>query len=135
MSRCAGFQRRKKEVAQAVSEAEEQLRRIEEQGFSNTSPVLALTTAQLAYSSCVYLSAILFQIESGVGSRGSAAVFDEKGEKVPEDEKFRRFVLTSCREGNTTTHAFEPCREIPRNDGWFETVWADFREGRIFTEK
>ena len=94
-----------------------------------------LTPAQLACSSCVYLSAILFQIESGVGSRGSAAVFDEKGEKIPEDEKFRRFVLTSRREGNRTTHAFEPCREIPRNDGWFETVWADFREGRIFTEK
>ena len=135
MSRCAGFQRRKNEVAQALAEAEEQLREIEEQGFSNSSPVLALTTAQLACSSCVYLSAILFQIGSGVGSRGSAAVFDEKGEKAPEDEKFRRFVLTSCREGNTTTHAFEPCREIPRNDGWFETVWADFREGRIFAEK
>ena len=29
-------------------------------------------------------------------------------------------------------HRFTPVRPIPRPDDWFENVWRDYREGRIF---
>ena len=111
------------------------LAKIENEGFSNTSAVLALTTAQLALSSVVYLSAIRHQILAGVGSRGSAAVFDATGKTLPENESFRSQILTTVWNDGKIEHAFEKCRPLPTPDGWFENVWADYREGRIFTEK
>ena len=135
MSRCAGFQRRIGEIDSAVAEARALLSAIEKEGFSNTSGVLALTTAQLAFSSVVYLEAIRYQILAGVGSRGSAAVFGYDNAAVPEDESFRAKILTSCWQAGEIVNAFEECRPLPTPDGWFENVWADYREGKIFAEK
>lgn len=135
MSRCAAFQRRISEIEAELKEAELLLAKIENEGFSNTSAVLSLTTAQLALSSVVYLSAIRHQILAGVGSRGSAAVFDASGNTLPEDESFRSQILTTVWNAGSIEHAFEKCRPLPTPDGWFENVWADYREGRIFSEK
>ena len=135
MSRCAAFQRRISEIEGELKEAEILLEKIEKEGFSNTSAVLALTTAQLALSSVVYLSAIRHQILAGVGSRGSAAVFDAAGNPLPENESFRSQILTTVWNDGEVQHAFEKCRPLPTPDGWFENVWADYREGRIFAEK
>ena len=132
MSRCAGFQRRITEIEVALEEAKALLCAIETEGFCNTSGVLALTTAQLAFSSVVYLSAIRHQILAGVGSRGSAAVFGSDNVSMPEDETFRSRILTSCFNGDEIVNEFETCRPLPVPDGWFENVWADYREGKIF---
>ena len=132
MSRCAAFQRRISEIETALLEAKELLKCIEKEGFSNTSAVLALTVAQLAFSSVVYLSAIRHQILAGVGSRGSAAVFDQAGNTMAENEEFRSKILYTFWNGEDVEHGFEECRPLPTPDGWFENVWADYREGRIF---
>ena len=133
MSRCAGFQRYLSEIEKALEEAKELLARIESEGFRNSSAVLALTTAQLAFSSVIYLDAIRYQILAGVGSRGSAAVFGYDGHTLSEDESFRSQILTTCWDGSRICNGFEPCRPLPSPDGWFENVWADYREGRIFS--
>ncbi|MBE6386115.1 MAG: FAD-binding protein [Lentisphaerae bacterium] len=133
MSRCAAFQRRISEIEKALEEGKQLLSSIEKEGFCNTSAVLALTTAQLAFSSVVYLSAIRYQILAGTGSRGSAAVFDAADRLIPENEEFRSQILTSYYDGSDIVHAFEKCRPLPSPDGWFENVWADYREGRIFS--
>ena len=135
MSRCAGFQRSLPEIEKALEEAKELLDRIENEGFRNSSAVLALTTAQLAFSSVVYLDAIRYQILAGVGSRGSAAVFGYDGLTLNEDESFRSRILTTYWDGSRICNGFEPCRPLPSPDGWFENVWADYREGRIFSGK
>ena len=132
MSRCAAFQRRISEIETELLAAKELLCAIEKEGFSNTSAVLALTTAQLAFSSVVYLSAIRHQILAGVGSRGSAAVFDQNGNTMAENEEFRSKILYTFWNGEDVEHGFEECRPLPTPDGWFENVWADYREGRIF---
>ena len=132
MSRCAAFQRRISEIETELLAAKELLCAIEKEGFSNTSAVLALTTAQLAFSSVVYLSAIRHQILAGVGSRGSAAVFDPNGNTMAENEEFRSKILYTFWNGEDVEHGFEECRPLPTPDGWFENVWADYREGRIF---
>ena len=135
MSRCAGFQRRIAEVEEALKEAQALLDAIEKEGFRNSSGVLALTTAQLALSSVVYLSAIRHHILSGAGSRGSAAVFGRSGETLPENEEFRSKILVTTFENGEVVNAFESCRPLPTPDGWFENVWADYRQGKIFTAK
>ena len=132
MSRCAAFQRRISEIETELLEAKKLLCAIEKEGFSNTSAVLALTTTQLAFSSVVYLSAIRHQILAGVGSRGSAAVFDQEGNTMAENEAFRSKILYTFWNGEEVEHGFEECRSLPTPDGWFENVWADYREGRIF---
>ncbi len=132
MSRCAGFQRRITEVETALEEAKTLLEAIEKEGFCNSSGVLALTTAQLAFSSVMYLSAIRYQILAGVGSRGSAAVFGYDNAPVSENETFRSQILTSSFENGEIVNEFEMCRPLPTPDGWFENVWADYREGKIF---
>ena len=30
------------------------------------------------------------------------------------------------------THRWVPCRQIPETDAWFETAWAEYREGEIY---
>ena len=135
MSRCAGFQRYLAEIEKALEEARDLLFKIETEGFRNSSAVLALTTAQLAFSSVIYLDAIRCQILSGVGSRGSAAVFGRDNTPQAEDETFRSQILTTCWNGTEIINGFEPCRPLPSPDGWFENVWADYREGRIFAGK
>ncbi|MBQ9753595.1 MAG: FAD-binding protein [Lentisphaeria bacterium] len=135
MSLCAGFQRRIADIDRALEEAKTLLQAIEKEGFCNSSGVLALTVAQLAFSSVIYLAAIRYQILAGVGSRGSAAVFGYDNETVTENEEFRSQILTTLWNGSEIVNDFEVCRPLPSPDGWFENVWADYRNGKIFAEK
>jgi hypothetical protein len=52
---------------------------------------------------------------------------------VPEDESFRDQVLeTDVTADGGTAHRYVPRRGVPESAGWFETAWAEFREGRIY---
>jgi succinate dehydrogenase/fumarate reductase flavoprotein subunit len=98
----------------------------------------------LCFSQVVYLEAICFALTEGVGSRGSAMVLDKKGKKIHkdlddkwklmvEDESFRSKVLVSEFDGHTPVNNYwEDCRELPVGDMWFENVWADYRNGKIY---
>ena len=90
-------------------------------------------TRQLAFSQAVYLDAIMFCLNSHVGSRGSSIVLDPQGLKIhekldkswkvaPEDTSFRKKVLETLYLGEgKIQHRWIPCRPIPESDSWFET--------------
>ena len=109
----------------------------------------SLRNRQMLIAAESYLSAILFQLNSGVGSRGSALVFDRRGEaiheklpeswrKIPEDESFRTKMLrTVCSvqsdtDGDRFVHRWTEAAPIPTLDDWFESVWRDYREKRLY---
>jgi len=150
MSRVGAHIRPARSMAQAAAEARAQWRRL-------AAPVTAdgrrrpldiwrcFIARQLCYAHFVYLDAIRFMIESGVGSRGSAIVLDGSG-ALPhsrlsdewrfqtEDATFRERVLETLPEGETLRHTWVPCRPLPACDAWFETAWAAYRDGKIYQD-
>lgn len=109
----------------------------------------SLRNRQMLIAAESYLSAILFQLNSGVGSRGSALAIDRCGEaiheklpeswrKIPEDESFRAKMLrTVCpvqrdSDGDRFEHRWTDAAPIPTLDDWFESVWRDYREKRLY---
>ncbi len=83
-------------------------------------------------------------LENGVGSRGSSIVLDPAGTNVNpmlddawkiqlEDPSFKsKALLTQVSDKGEITNTWEPVREIPKIDAWFETTWAAFRNGEIY---
>ena len=147
MSRAGAHIRRDADLREATREAWRQVERIEQQGCAFTDPegmVESLKNRYLAFAHAVYLEALLFSVRNGVGSRGSAIVLSENGLRVhdglgeewsiaPEDEDFRQQVLETVASGAASvTNEWIPRRPIPESDPWFETAWAEFREGRIY---
>ncbi|MCE1253113.1 MAG: FAD-binding protein [Anaerolineae bacterium] len=104
----------------------------------------AFKTLQLCFAHAVYLDAILFALNNGVGSRGSAIVLDPSGQKVhpllgddwkiiPENADFRSKVLeTRLLADGKIENRWVNCRAIPEIDSWFETTWAAYRNGEIY---
>ena len=130
-------------VADAAKAAWAQYRRLAQAGAAGKTPrdtAEALRNLQLCYAHAVYLDAIDFQMKSGVGSRGSGMVMDPSGTAIhpklgaewrfqPENESFRtRQLVTVAEKGS---HWID-CRPIPESDDWFENVWADFRNKKIY---
>jgi len=131
----------------AVADAWAQYRRIESRGCRYDRRVglaEALRNRQLCFAHAVYLEAIKFAVESGVGSRGSAMVLDNSGivahEKLGDDWRFaeenvefREKVLETIARGTAeVVNEWTPRRPLPESDLWFETAWAAFRKGEIY---
>jgi succinate dehydrogenase/fumarate reductase flavoprotein subunit len=131
----------------AVAAARAQWRRLAHQGCACKgvgSRIEALRNRHLCLAHRVYLEAARFQVESGVGSRGSALVLAGEGgimahpglgsvwRFAPENEEFREKVLESELHGDKVICRWVPRRPIPQSDLWFETAWAAFREGAIY---
>jgi succinate dehydrogenase/fumarate reductase flavoprotein subunit len=154
MSRVGAHIRSATELPQAVSDAWEQWERLEVQGSAYGGPAEAaeaLRNRQLAYAQAVYLEAILYALQSAVGSRGSAIALDANGIQIhaglsdawriaPENAAFREKVLETwtCveeplqRRRPKVENRWVDRRPIPRTDLWFETAWAAFRDGGIY---
>ncbi|HQE92398.1 MAG TPA: FAD-binding protein [Anaerolineae bacterium] len=143
MSRAGAHIRSLAELRKAVPEAWVQYRRVA-QGVDPTNLTESLRNRQLCFAHAVYLEAILFALESGMGSRGSSIAVDPAGVPLhaqwgdtwritPEDTSFREKVLeTVVAPDGTVTNSWVPCRPLPKPDAWFETAWARFREGEIY---
>ncbi len=143
MSRAGAHIRSVTELRKAVPEAWAQYRRVA-QGVDPTNLTESLRNRHLCFAHAVYLRALLFALESGVGSRGSSIAVDPDGvaihEKlgdawriVPEDESYRECVLeTVAAPDGTVTSRWVLRRPLPKPDSWFETAWARFREGEIY---
>ena len=133
----------------AVADAWRQWRRINsppERGSSDHPGdwIETLRNRQLCFAHAVYLEAILFAVQSGLGSRGSAIALDSSGtiphEKLkenwrftPENPAFRdRALETAALTDTRVASQWGPCRPIPQSDLWFETAWSAFREGEIY---
>ena len=136
MTRAGAHLRSEGQLARAVREAQEQVRRLLKAGCRATGPAelaRAFENRQLALAHAAYLSAQLFAVRSGVGSRGSTLVTDAAGRRVPEDAAFRSLVLeTRVSAGGRARHGWVPRRPLPQSDPWFETAWAAFRSGAIY---
>ena len=132
MTLFAGHLRNQEKIEKELKNAKKLLRAIEKEGYPASAGQNGLITYQLAFAHWAYLSAILYQAKSGVGSRGSAAVLDENEEIIPENTAFREKVLETRFNGREFEHDFVPRRPIPSEDGWFETVWAEFRSKEVY---
>ena len=134
-------------ISKAAEEAWAQRRHLEASGCAFDSPagkVEALRNRHLCFAHAVYLTSILFEIQSGVGSRGSSIALDKKGIRihaklgrewsmVPENIEFRERVLeTMATPDGKVQHKWVPRRPIPREKMWFETGWGHFRDGKIY---
>ncbi len=110
---------------------------------------LGFKALDLALTHAVYLEAIGEYLERGGKSRGSYLVPDASG-KPPHPLLGSRwaFSLAAAEDlaaGNIlevrldgsgrVRKSWVPVRPVPRPEGWFETVWNDFREDRIIVEE
>ena len=149
MTRSGAHIRNKSEINSAVSAAWEQVSKILSQGcFVESKKQLkyAFRIRQLSYAHAVYLDAIKFVLHSGIGSRGSSIVLDPGGDYIhelledtwriaEEDDAYRLNVLRSYfTSDGKLHHTWIPCRAIPKEDVWFESVWRSYREGEIYDQ-
>lgn len=161
MSVSAGIFRSTEYLYDATASSRSQLRRLATPGEVSNSyddtfrfdrdDVESLRDLQLCIAQISYLDAILIQVLSRVGSRGSAVVLSSKGkrisEKLPEEWKiqdenpnFRDKILYSylskidlgIEEAAVTESFWKPVKPIPEPNDWFENVWRDFREDKIY---
>lgn len=150
MTRDGAFVRSEASSAAAFAEARTQYERLLSQGLGGlTPPVLAetLRNRQLCLAHVFYLAAVHAQTRQ-VGSRGGALVRGSDGvcphpalpeawRVLPEDRRYRRFVqlcqaaVPAHGEAPRPEISWEPCRPLPESNGWFETVWKQFRNGSI----
>ncbi|MFO7870914.1 MAG: FAD-binding protein [Kiritimatiellia bacterium] len=147
MTSAAAHVRSGPELANAVSEAVEQWHTMKKEGCAFDSPedlAAVFTVRQLCFAQAVYVSAIQYAVESGVGSRGSYVVLEKSGQTIhkklsdewrmaPENTAFREKVLeTTAERDGTVKNAWTDRRPIPEADEWFESAWAAFREGKVY---
>jgi len=149
MSRSGAHIRSLELLKQAVGEAWTQYGRLEATGCgcTDTAEICeALRNRHLCFAHAVYLEAVLFALQSGVGSRGSAIVLDPDGTRVhqrlsddwriaPENTELREKVQeTQPRPGGGVENRWVPRRPLPEGDLWFETAWARFRNGEVYAD-
>ncbi len=142
MSASGAFIRKKEQVAAALAEARRQYRDLCLDGLGGLDEKAlreALRNRHLCFAQVAYLECILKQTEE-VGSRGGSIVLGESGTEIhsalswnmmEEKKAYRNFVMT----WQNGTAGWEPCRPVPEQDGWFETVWGDFRSGKIYQQQ
>jgi hypothetical protein len=146
MSSAGAFVRESGKVTAALDEAYNQYARLINDGLGGLSwqeIAETLRNRQLCTAQIFYLEAILMQIDY-IGSRGGSLVLSPEGELIseklgsqwrikPENKAYRKQVMLCYYAANGYPEiSFEPCREIPESDGWFENVWRDCRSGRIY---
>ena len=105
----------------------------------------AMKVRHLVFAHLAYLEAIKAYLEAGGGSRGSTMVIDPDGLPVleglleewrykPEEERFRGLVLETAwnpKERRFDT-AFSKRRPLPPVTSWFENVWGDYLQRKIY---
>ena len=104
-----------------------------------------LRTRQLCIAHVCYIASVLEQCRT-LGSRGGSIVLPATGRSIAEtlpdawrimaeDSSFRKRVMTCEYKDGMPVLGWEAARPIPETDGWFEKVWADFRNKEIYQER
>ena len=105
---------------------------------------MPLKNRQLVLAHCLYLESVRDYLKKGGGSRGSFLVLDKKGlESHPDlgeewrylDEKAelkkQRQTIRYRGMRSVSIHS-EPCRVIPDESFWFETMWKEYLNKEIY---
>lgn len=133
MDRCAAFVRKPKEMEQQLQAVRGHLKNLgEETAVRNHTELLAaFQNRDILLTQLTYLSAMLFYVDSGGGSRGSYLVEreDPSGENAPGVGYVEESRLNA--EQLTVENCFRPVRPLPQDAAWFENVYNDYREGRV----
>jgi len=151
MSTVAAHVREPAGIAQALKDAWALHERLEtDLGVSSLDGLPAAFRARdLCLTHAVYLEAIDEYLQKEGGSRGSALVLAPRGERPceklgdewrfrpakPEDFTADRILEVRLAEDGSVEKRWVDIRPIPDEDGWFETVWRDFVQGRIVGEE
>ncbi len=141
MDRAGCFVREEKILRSAIQETRGQLSAHQNSplGFLHAEDLAeVLRNRQLLTAQLVYLEAILAQMESASGSRGGSVVLSPAGiplpglpewKILPEDPAFRNCVLETLPDRDGKVHSeWKPCRSLPEQNEWFETLWKKYRE-------
>lgn len=131
-------------VRRALEELDEQEKRVMNARVASERSLPSwYRLRDLMLSQRMYLSAILDYIKHGGASRGSYLISDNMGKLPLEglDERFR-YVLDGEAHSGVIQEAvwkngacqcsWRPVRPIPEGDLWFENVWRDWRENKIY---
>jgi succinate dehydrogenase/fumarate reductase flavoprotein subunit len=144
MTKYGAHIRSKEGVKNALAEVKEQMERIENGAVNSSQQVRNLYRVKdLLVSQKMYLTAILDYIEQGGKSRGSYLIFNEQGqkpsEKLPDDFRFEIEKGDFGNKIQEITYNNGKCqvewrfvRPIPEDDSWFENVWRDYLNDKIF---
>ena len=138
MSLYAGHIRDEKGMAELEGRLSESLARFPE-GIALSGPgdlYDLLKSRDIALTQLAVLSAMR-AAAARTGTRGSALVTEEGGERVhpalpgyayrPNRPLGENTALVTERADGTFRSAFQPVRPLPHPDGWFETVWEEYR--------
>ena len=144
MSRDGANIRSAEGVERALRENRVQQARWAEPSISRTNQLRSMYRIRdLLVSQQVYLEAIADYIACGGVSRGSYLIYDPNGQKpherLPEafrfsleDKGFGTSVQEMAYRPEGSVAHWRPVRPIPEEDTWFESVWHDWREGKIY---
>jgi len=151
MSACGAVVRNPADVRLEAARGRELWRRArcELRAFSPRDLPRAFKALDISLTHAVYLEAIAEYLERGGRSRGSYIVPDPSG-KTPHPLLGERWAFSLAEAGDfvdanileirldgagRTRKRWVPVRPIPAAEGWFETVWDDYRNDRIVVEE
>jgi len=131
-------------IGKALAEARAQFAAWTEVGISDPQDLpYAMKNLDAIITETVYLAAMEEYLRQGGTSRGSYLVLDAQGQVPCEElgDAFRFKLGDDLLREKICEARLQPDREvaftwidrrpIPADDGWFENVWADYREDRI----
>jgi succinate dehydrogenase/fumarate reductase flavoprotein subunit len=132
-------------VTKALKEAYELKDKIEKEKKikSKSELIKVYQNESLCLTHIAYLECIKAYLEKGGGSRGSYLVMDPKGENIyekldsywkfkPENPGLRDKILTIVYKDSKFVTDWIPVNKIPEDNYWYENVWRDYREKKIF---
>ena len=131
-------------VSEALRQARAQLAEWERCGVGVADDLLyAWKNRDALITQITYLAAMEEYLKRGGVSRGSYMVMDAAGDLpcpglgdefrfvLGEDHLKEEICEATYQPDTTVALTWTPRRPVPAEDGWFENVWADYREDRV----
>ena len=146
MTKTAAFFRAKQKIADHLPCIKKELESLFSQALILSAREIkeVFRNYDMLISQYAYLSAMLEYAQKGGQSRGSYLVVDDGGDlnfsheelkfSYTLDKKLHDQICVTKFDKATgeVTHFWEAVRPIPKEDAWFENVWADYRCGKIY---
>ena len=144
MTACGAHIRDAAKIGEALQEARQQLAAWDALGVSDTADLpYAFKNRDAMLCEIVYLAAMEEYLQQGGVSRGSYMVMDKNGLlpcpglgdefrfALGEDRLREKICEATLQPDSTVAFRWVDRRPVPEDDGWFENVWADYREDRV----